>query len=316
MSLPKTEKIWFNGKLIPWDDAKIHVLSHVVSYGSAVFEGVRCYHTEQGPAIFRLRDHMQRLLNSAHIYRMEVPFTLDELCQASIDLVRTNRVPACYVRPIVLRGYGDVGVDPRGCPVDVYMACWEWGKYLGEEAVRSGVDVCISSWNRPAPNTLPQMSKAAANYMNSQLIRMEAKTNGYEEGLALDVNGYVSEGSGENVFVVAKGTVFTPPFANSALPGITRDSVFALCREFEIPVSEQMIPREMLYVADEIFFTGTAAEITPVRSIDRIKVGSGTRGPITKRVQEEFFAITSGKKTDRHGWLTPVGVPSGASAVR
>jgi branched-chain amino acid aminotransferase len=316
MSLPKTEKIWFNGKLIPWDDAKIHVLSHVVSYGSAVFEGVRCYHTEQGPAIFRLRDHMQRLLNSAHIYRMEVPFTLDELCQASIDLVRTNRVPACYVRPIVLRGYGDVGVDPRGCPVDVYLACWEWGKYLGEEAVSSGVDVCISSWNRPAPNTLPQMSKAAANYMNSQLIRMEAKTNGYEEGLALDVNGYVSEGSGENVFIVVKGTAFTPPFANSALPGITRDSVLALCREFEIPVAEQMIPREMLYIADEIFFTGTAAEITPVRSIDRIKVGSGTRGPITKRVQEEFFAITSGKKTDRHGWLTPIGVPSGAGAIR
>lgn len=316
MSLPKTEKIWFNGKLIPWDDAKIHVLSHVVSYGSAVFEGVRCYHTEQGPAIFRLRDHMQRLLNSAHIYRMEVPFTLDELCQASVDLVRVNRVPACYVRPIVLRGYGDVGVDPRGCPVDVYMACWEWGKYLGEEAVRSGVDVCISSWNRPAPNTLPQMSKAAANYMNSQLIRMEAKTNGYEEGLALDVNGYVSEGSGENVFVVVKGTVLTPPFANSALPGITRDSVIALCREFEIPFAEQMIPREMLYVADEIFFTGTAAEITPVRSIDRIRIGSGARGPITKRIQEEFFALSSGKKPDRHGWLTPVGVPSGAGAIR
>jgi branched-chain amino acid aminotransferase len=316
MSLPKTEKIWCNGKFIPWDDAKIHVLSHVVSYGSAVFEGLRCYQTEQGPAIFRLRDHMQRLLNSAHIYRMEVPFTLDALCQASLDLVRTNKVSACYVRPIVLRGYGDVGVDPRGCPVDVYLACWEWGKYLGEEAVRSGVDVCVSSWNRPAPNTLPQMSKAAANYMNSQLIRMEAKTNGYEEGLALDVNGYVSEGSGENVFIVVHGTVFTPPFANSALPGITRDSVLTLCREFDIPVAEQMIPREMLYIADEIFFTGTAAEITPIRSIDRVKIGSGARGPITKRIQEEFFALTSGKRPDRHGWLTPVGVPSGAGAVR
>jgi branched-chain amino acid aminotransferase len=316
MSLPKTEKIWCNGKLIPWNDAKIHVLSHVVSYGSAVFEGLRCYHTDQGPAIFRLRDHMQRLLNSAHIYRMDVPFTLDEICQASIDLVRTNKVTACYVRPIVLRGYGDVGVDARGCPVDVYLACWEWGKYLGEEAVRNGVDVCISSWNRPAPNTLPQMAKAAANYMNSQLIRMEAKNNGYEEGLALDVNGYVSEGSGENVFVAVKGTVFTPPFANSALPGITRDSVLALCREFEIPVAEQTIPREMLYIADEIFFTGTAAEITPIRSVDRIKIGSGTRGPITKRVQEEFFALTSGKSPDRHGWLTPVGVPSGAGATR
>jgi branched-chain amino acid aminotransferase len=316
MSLPKTEKIWCNGKLIPWDDAKIHVLSHVVSYGSAVFEGLRAYNSEQGPAIFRLRDHMQRLLNSAHIYRMDVPFDLDSLSQAAIDLVRTNKVTACYVRPIVLRGYGDVGVDARGCPVDVYMACWEWGKYLGEEAMRSGVDVCISSWNRPAPNTLPQMAKAAANYMNSQLIRMEAKNNGYEEGLALDVNGYVSEGSGENVFVAVKGTVFTPPFANSALPGITRDSVLTLCREFKIPIAEQTIPREMLYIADEIFFTGTAAEITPIRSVDRIQIGSGARGPITKRVQEEFFALTSGKSPDRHGWLTPIGVPSGAGATR
>jgi branched-chain amino acid aminotransferase len=316
MSLPKTEKIWCNGKLIPWDDAKIHVLSHVVSYGSAVFEGLRAYNSEQGPAIFRLRDHMQRLLNSAHIYRMDVPFDLDSLSQAAIDLVRTNKVTACYVRPIVLRGYGDVGVDARGCPVDVYMACWEWGKYLGEEAMRSGVDVCISSWNRPAPNTLPQMAKAAANYMNSQLIRMEAKNNGYEEGLALDVNGYVSEGSGENVFVAVKGTVFTPPFANSALPGITRDSVLTLCREFKIPIAEQTIPREILYIADEIFFTGTAAEITPIRSVDRIQVGSGARGPITKRVQEEFFALTSGKSPDRHGWLTPIGVPSGAGATR
>jgi len=316
MSLPKTEKIWCNGKLIPWDDAKIHVLSHVVSYGSAVFEGVRCYHGEQGPAIFRLREHMQRLVNSAHIYRMEAPFSVDALCQASVELVRANKVAACYIRPIVLRGYGDVGVDPRGCPVDVYLACWEWGKYLGEAAVSGGVDICVSSWNRPAPNTLPQMSKAAANYMNSQLIRMEAKTNGYEEGLALDVNGYVSEGSGENVFVVMKGTVYTPPFANSALPGITRDSVMTLCRDFDIPVAEQMIPREMLYVADEIFFSGTAAEITPVRSVDRVKIGIGARGPITKRVQEEFFALTSGKRPDRHGWLTPVGVPSGVGALR
>ena len=314
MSLVKTEKIWHNGKFINWDDAKIHVLSHVVSYGSAVFEGVRCYQTEQGPAIFRLREHMQRLLHSAHIYRMEVPFTLDALCQASLELVRANKMSACYVRPIVLRGYGDVGVDPRNCPIEVYFACWEWGTYLGEEAMRNGVDVCISSWNRPAPNTLPQMSKAAANYMNSQLIRMEAKANGYEEGIALDVNGYISEGSGENVFAVMNGALITPPFANSALPGITRDSVMTICREFGIPVAEQMIAREMLYIADEIFFTGTAAEITPVRSVDRIQVGAGARGPITKRIQEEFFGITSGKKPDRHGWLSPVaGVPSSAS---
>ena len=315
MSLPKTEKIWHNGKFIRWDDAKIHVLSHVVSYGSAVFEGVRCYQTAQGSAIFRLREHMQRLLHSAHIYRMEVPYTVDALCQASLDLVRENRVSACYVRPIVLRGYGDVGVDPRGCPIEVYLACWEWGQYLGEESLRSGVDVCVSSWNRPAPNTLPQMAKAAANYMNSQLIRMEAKTNGYEEGIALDVNGYVSEGSGENIFVVTNGTIHTPPVANSALPGITRDSVITLCRELGFPVSEQMIPREMLYIAEEVFFSGTAAEITPIRSVDRVKIGAGSRGPVTKSVQDEFFAITSGKTPDRHGWLSPVGVPSGA-AVR
>ncbi len=315
MSLPKTEKIWHNGKFINWDDAKIHVLSHVVSYGSAVFEGVRCYETAHGSAIFRLREHMQRLMNSAHVYRMDVPFTLDELCQASIDVVRVNKVPACYIRPIVLRGYGDAGVNAQKNPIEVYFACWEWGKYLGEEALGAGVDVCISSWNRPAPNTLPQMAKAAANYMNSQLIRMEATTNGYEEGIALDVNGYVSEGSGENVFVVHNGTVTTPPLANSALPGITRDSIMTLCRDFDIPVVEQMIPREMLYIADEVFFCGTAAEVTPIRSIDRVKVGSGARGPITKRLQEEFFAITSGKKSDRHGWLSPVGVPSGA-AVR
>jgi branched-chain amino acid aminotransferase len=315
MNLPKTEKIWCNGKFIPWDDAKIHVLSHVVSYGSAVFEGIRCYETAQGPAIFRLREHMQRLLNSAHIYRMDVPFTVDALFQATLDLVRANNVSACYVRPIALRGYGDVGVDPQNCPVDVYLACWEWGKYLGDEALRNGVDVCISSWNRPAPNTLPQMAKAAANYMNSQLIRMEARTNGYAEGIALDVNGYISEGSGENIFVVMNGGVSTPPFANSALPGITRDSVMTICRELGIPVAEQMIPREMLYIADEVFFCGTAAEITPIRSIDRIKVGIGSCGPITNRVQEEFFGVTSGKKLDRHGWLSPVGVASGV-AVR
>ena len=315
MSFPKTEKIWCNGKFIQWDQATIHVLSHVVSYGSAVFEGVRCYETEQGPAIFRLREHLQRLLNSAHIYRMDVPFSLDTLCQASLDLVRENKVTACYVRPIVLRGYGHAGVDPQGCPVDVYLACWEWGKYLGEEALRSGVDVCVSSWNRAAPNTLPQMAKAAANYMNSQLIRMEATANGYSEGIALDVNGYVSEGSGENIFVVMNGAIHTPPLANSALPGITRDSVLTLCRELGISVTEQMLPREILYIADEVFFSGTAAEITPIRSIDRIKVGAGSRGPVTKRVQDAFFAITSGKAPDRYGWLSPVGVTNGV-AVR
>ena len=312
MSVAKTEKIWHNGKFIKWDDANIHVMSHVVNYGSGVFEGVRCYHTDQGPAIFRLREHMQRLLNSAHIYRMDPAFSLDDLCKAALDLVQANKLGACYIRPIILRGYGDVGVDPMGCPVEVYMACWEWGKYLGDEAIKSGIDVCVSSWNRPAPNTLPQMAKAVANYMNSQLIRMEAKANGYAEGIALDVNGYVSEGSGENVFVVSNGTITTPPMANSALPGITRNSILTLCGDLGIPVVEQMIPREALYIADELFLSGTAAEITPVRTVDRIKVGAGTRGPVTKRIQEEFFAITSGKKADRHNWLSPVSTPAPA----
>jgi branched-chain amino acid aminotransferase len=314
MALSKTDKIWHNGKFIPWDSAQIHVLSHVVHYGSGVFEGIRAYDSVRGPAIFRLQDHMQRLKNSAHIYRMEVSFSVDDLCQASLELVRANKLSACYIRPIVLRGYGDVGVDPRNCPIEVYMACWEWGKYLGEEGMRDGVDICVSSWNRPAPNTLPQMAKAVANYMSSQLIRMEAKINGYAEGIALDVNGYVSEGSGENVFVVQNGKVITPSFANSALPGITRDSIITLCRDMDIPVVEQTIPREMLYVADEVFLCGTAAEITPIRSIDRITVGEGARGAVTKRIQDEFFAITSGKKPDRHGWLSLTNVPSSVAA--
>jgi branched-chain amino acid aminotransferase len=313
MSFPKTDKIWHNGKFLDWDDAKIHVLAHVVSYGSAVFEGIRCYKTIHGPAIFRLPDHIQRLFNSAHIYRMDIPFTLDELCQASLDLVRVNRMNACYLRPIVLRGYGEAGVNPMTCPIEVFLACWDWGKYLGEEALRSGVDVCVSSWHRPAPNTLPQMAKAAANYMNSQLVRMEATANGYVEGIALDVNGYVSEGSGENIFLVKDGAVLTPPLSSCALPGITRHSTMMICRDLGIPVAEQTIPREMLYVANEVFFSGTAAEITPIRSIDRIKVGDGSRGPITKQIQDEFFALINGTKPDRHGWLSPVGVPASAS---
>ena len=312
MPVKSTEKIWHNGKYIRWDDAKIHVLSHVVSYGSAVFEGIRCYQTRQGPAIFRLKDHLERLFDSARIYRMEIPYTLDELAAVSLELVRVNKMGACYVKPIVLRGYGDVGVNPFPCPVEVFLACWEWGKYLGEEAIEQGVDVCVSSWSRMAPNTHPAMSKSAANYMNSQLIRMEAMTNGYAEGIALDVNGYVSEGSGENIFLVKDGTVITPPLAASILPGITRDSVMKICADLKIPVTEQMIPREMLYIADEAFFCGTAVEITPLRSIDRIQVGNGTRGPITKRLQDEFFALTSGAMPDRHTWLTPVGLPVSA----
>jgi len=306
MSFQKTQKIWHNGKFIDWDDAKIHVLAHVVSYGSAVFEGIRCYTTPQGPAIFRNRDHMQRLINSAYIYRMDTGFSVEELAEANLELIRVNKVPSCYLRPIVLRGYGTGGVDPKDAPIETYLACWEWGRYLGDEAIKTGVDVCVSSWNRPAPNTLPQMAKAAANYMNSQLIRMEATTNGYVEGIALDANGYVSEGSGENIFIVFDGTVLTPPLANSALPGITRNSVMAICRDLGIPVAEQIIPREMLYIADEVFFSGTAAEITPIRSVDRIRVGKGRRGPVAEALQKEFFALVNGTKPDRHGWLSPV----------
>ena len=304
MGYAKTEKIWHNGKFIDWDDAKIHVLSHVVSYGSAVFEGIRAYETPQGAAIFRNREHMQRLVNSAYIYRMEVKYSVDDLCEANLELIRQNKMKSCYMRPIILRGYGNGGVDPAGNPIEVYLACWQWGRYLGDEAVRSGVDVCVSSWNRPAPNTLPQMAKAAANYMNSQLIRMEAVVNGYVEGIALDTNGYVSEGSGENLFVVQAGRVITPPLSNSALPGITRNTVITICQDFGIPVSEQVIPREMLYIADEVFFCGTAAEVTPIRSIDRIKIGGGSRGPVTKRIQDEFFSLVSGAKPDRHSWLS------------
>jgi branched-chain amino acid aminotransferase len=286
----------------------------VVNYGSGVFEGIRCYKTPQGPAIFRLREHMQRLIHSAYIYRMEIPFSLDDLTNAVIELVRANRVEECYVRPVVLRGYGEVGVNPHGSPIETFMACWEWGRYLGEEALRDGVDVCISSWRKPAPDTLPQMSKAAANYMNSQLIRMEAMVNGYAEGIALDYQGNVAEGSGENVFVVYGDRVWTAPLANAVLPGITREAVITLCQENGLHVVEQAIPREMLYIAEEVFFCGTAVEITPIRSVDKLKIGSGHRGPITERLQTEFFAITSGAKPDVHGWLTPVSAAVAAPA--
>jgi branched-chain amino acid aminotransferase len=313
MSLKKTEKIWHNGKLISWDDAHIHVLSHVIHYGSAVFEGIRCYETRQGPAAFRLRDHMQRLVNSGRIYYMDIPFSADDLSAAAAELVRVNHMNSCYLRPVVLRGYGDVGVSPLKCPIEVYMACWEWGAYLGPEALEQGVDVCVSSWSRMAPNTLPAMAKAAANYMNSQLIKMEALRNGYSEGIGLDTSGHVSEGSGENIFVVQGSTVLTPPPASAGLAGITRSTILTLCEDLGIVVREQMIPREMLYIADEVFLTGTAAELTPLRSIDRITVGAGKRGPVTKRLQEEFFAIVSGAKPDRHNWLLPVGAPVAAS---
>jgi branched-chain amino acid aminotransferase len=308
MALQKTDKIWHKGKLIRWEDATVHVMAHVIHYGSSVFEGVRCYAPPSGPAIFRAQEHVQRLLDSAKVYRMDVGFSSEELITAMTDLVRANGIWPCYIRPIAFRGYGDAGVTPVNCPVEVYVVNYPWGKYLTQDD--SGVDVCVSSWTRIAPNTLPALAKAGANYMNSQLIRMEATTNGYAEGIALDANGYVSEGSGENVFIVRNGVLQTAPLGNSVLPGITRDSILTLARELGIPVSEAGIPREMLYIADEAFFTGTAAEVTPIRSVDRIPVGKGDVGPITRALQREFFGIVHGTQPDRFHWLTPVPVGS------
>jgi len=309
MAIQKTEKIWHNGKLIPWDEATLHVMSHVVNYGSSVFEGIRCYDLPAGPAIFRAPEHMQRLLDSAKIYRIDVDYTRDELVAGLTAVVKNNGVWPCYIRPIVLRGYGEAGVNPFNSPTEVYICNYPWGKYLGTDA-QQGVDACVSSWTRIAPNTLPAMAKSGANYMNSQLIKMEAIVNGYVEGIALDTEGYVSEGSGENVFVVRGGVLQTAPLGNSVLPGITRDSVLQIARDLNIPVVEQSIPREMLYVADEAFFSGTAAEVTAIRSVDKISVGKGVMGPITKAIQKEFYAIIRGEKADRHNWLTPVPVGS------
>jgi branched-chain amino acid aminotransferase len=304
MPIETTKNIWHNGRMIPWDEAQIHVMSHVVHYGSSVFEGLRCY----GPGIFRLQDHMQRLLDSAKIYRMPLPYTLEELCSAAVDLVEANGVVPCYLRPIAFRGYGEIGVNPLRSPMEVYMANFPWGKYVpGNE----GADVCVSSWQRLAPNTMPSLAKAGANYMNSQLIRMEAEINGYSEGIALDVNGYLSEGSGENLFLVKNGVLYTTPLANSVLNGITRASVITIARELNIPLVEQPLPREMLYISDEAFFTGTAAEVTHLRSVDRVMVADGKMGPITTAIHQEFFAIVNGTKPDRYGWLTPVKVAAG-----
>jgi branched-chain amino acid aminotransferase len=306
MPIQPTEKIWRNGQLIPWEQANIHVMSHVVHYGSSVFEGIRCYGQPSGAAVFRLPEHMQRLIDSAKIYRMTLPYSLDELCAAVVDVIENNGVAPCYIRPIALRGYGEIGVNPTGSPIDVFIANFPWGKYVA--GGHGGADVCVSSWNRLAPNTMPALAKAGANYMNSQLIRMEADINGYAEGIALDVNGLVSEGSGENIFLVRNGVLYTPPLANSALSGITRDSVLTIARHLGLPVVEQSVPRELLYIADEVFFTGTAAEVSPIRSIDRIVIGDGAPGALTKQIADEFFGIANGLKPDRFGWLTPVKV--------
>ncbi len=304
MAMTKTEFIWMNGKLIRWDDAKIHVLSHVVHYGSSVFEGMRVYKHPQGPACFRLNEHTERLFDSAKIYRMQIPFTPAQINEAILELCSLNRIDEAYVRPIVYRGYSTLGVDPTGTPIEVAIAAWPWGKYLGPEALDNGVSVCVSSWNRIAPNTMPAMAKAGANYMNSQLIKLEAISHGYAEGIALDIFGHVSEGSGENIFIVRRNTLVTPTFSASILPGITRRSVINIAEDMGLKVIEQDIPREALYLADEVFFTGSAAEITPISQIDNITIGSGKCGPITKSLQTAFFDIVSGKAKDKFGWLT------------
>jgi branched-chain amino acid aminotransferase len=301
-----TEYIWMNGKLVKWEEANIHICSHVIHYGSSVFEGMRVYKTTRGPVAFRLRDHSQRLFNSAKIYRMQIPFTVDQIDEAILNTIGANGLEECYVRPVVYRGFGTLGVDPSSCPVDVAIATWPWGKYLGEEAMENGVSVCFSSWQRIAPNTMPAMAKAGANYMNSQLIKMEAISHGYVEGIALDVSGNVSEGSAENIFLVRRGALITPTFSASILPGIIRSSVIRLAEDMGIKVIEQNVPREALYLADEVFFTGSAAEITPISKIDNIVIGEGKAGPITKKLQTTFFDVVSGKVKDKYGWLTPV----------
>jgi branched-chain amino acid aminotransferase len=308
MPIPATKYIWFNGKLVPWEKATVHVLSHALHYGSSVFEGVRAYATHRGLAIFRLRDHTRRFFDSAKIYRIEIPYTADQLNAAQKEVLTANGlVKGAYLRPLAFRGYGEIGVTPRNPPpIDVAIAAWEWGTYLGQEALEQGVDVCVSSWQRVAPNTIPAMGKAGGNYLSSQLIGMEAQRLGFAEGIGLGVDGMVSEGSGENLFLVKDGVLMTPPTAASILSGITRDTIMKLAREFGIETHEQNIPREMLYLADELFFTGTAAEVTPVRSVDRLQVGIGRRGPITEKLQQAFFGLFSGKTADKWGWLDPV----------
>jgi branched-chain amino acid aminotransferase len=305
MPIQATTSIWHNGELIPWEKANIHVMSHVVHYGSSIFEGIRCYRQKDGAGVFRLHEHMQRFLHSGKIYRMNLPYTVEQLNAAVVDVIEANGVTPCYIRPVAFRGYGEIGVNGTKSPIEVYIANFPWGKYVPGN---DGADVCISSWNRLAPNTMPSLAKAGANYMNSQLIRMEADVNGYSEGIALDVNGYLSEGSGENLFIVRGGTLYTSPLANSVLNGITRDSVLVLARQLGIPVVEQALPREMLYICDEAFFTGTAAEVTHLRSVDRILVGDGTMGPVTGALHKAFFDIVNGNAPDRYNWLTPVKV--------
>lgn len=304
--ITETEWIWKNGTYIKWADAQVHVLSHSMQFGSAAFEGIRCYSTPKGPAIFRLREHLTRLVNSVKIYRMELDYSVDQLIEASRELVVRNTVESCYIRPMVVRGYGAAGMVPFESPIDVYIPCWPWGAYLGEDALEKGVDACVSSWHRMAPNTVPSLAKIAGNYLSGQLVKMEALANGFAEAIALGPGGMVSEGSGQNVFLVDDGTLVTTPLDGTLLGGITRASIIALAHREGLTVREQPIPREMLYTADEVFFTGTAAELTPVRSVDHIKVGDGKPGPITKQMQRMYLDIATGRADDTFGWLTHV----------
>ena len=317
MPIPATQFIWFNGKLVPWEKATVHVLSHALHYGSSVFEGVRAYPTANGVAIFRLQDHTRRLFDSAKIYRINLPYTPEQINDACRQVVSMNGLSrGAYLRPVVFKGYGEIGVSPKvDPPTEVAIAAWEWGKYLGSESEEQGVDVCVSSWNRVAPNTIPALAKAAGNYLSSQLIGAEARRLGFAEGIGLSPDGTVSEGAGENLFVVKDGVLYTPALAYSVLAGITRDCVMRLARDKGLEVRETAMPRELLYIADELFMTGTAAEITPIRSVDRLPVGSGKRGPITQSLQEAFFGLFSGKTADKYKWLDPVDMTQRVAAV-
>jgi len=318
MAIAKTDKIWMSGRWVAWDDAKIHIMTHAMHYASAVFEGIRAYETADGPAVFRLDDHLDRLMFSARVYRMEVPFTAEQLKQTCCEAVAINGLGDCYIRPLIYRGYENIGVNPFGNPIEVAIAAYPWGQYLGPDALSKGVAVKISTWQRLAPNTLPAMAKASANYMNSQLAKMEAIVDGYAEAIALDHNGFVSEGSGQNVFAVIKGEVLTPPLHNSVLAGITRSTVLTLARDLGLPVREATLPRESLYAAEELFFSGTAVEVSPIGSVDRIQVGNGGCGPITRRLQEAYFETVRGKNPKHRDWLTaarparPAGKPEPA----
>ncbi|MBC3960529.1 branched-chain amino acid transaminase [Morganella morganii] len=303
----KADFIWFNDEMVPWAEAKVHVMCHAMHYGTSVFEGIRCYESHKGPVVFRHREHMQRLHDSAKIYRMPVEYSVDELMEACRVTLRKNNLSSGYIRPLVFIGDVGMGVNPpQSYKTDIIIAAFPWGAYLGEEALDAGIDAMVSSWNRAAPNTIPTAAKAGGNYLSSLLVGSEARRHGYQEGIALDVNGYISEGAGENLFEVKNNIIFTPPFTSSALPGITRDAILTLAKELGYEIREQTLSRESLYLADEVFMTGTAAEVTPVRSVDGIQVGIGRCGPVTKEIQQAFFGLFTGKTEDKWGWLDPV----------